>query len=350
MRSFGITCDWLQVYCSNQNKPELNLNTLDSNTYTFVKEEMSSRQFKDIYNVYDCNKDHYANIQCTPFSSIIDASGCIIKLSNRELYKCDWAARLIQFLKRHNFIYKSISRIDVCYDFNTFCHGMKPRRLINSFLAKRFLKNGQGNYQLIGSTSLINDYSYIRFGKRSSAVCSYMYDKTKELREVKDKPYIREFWKLNGIDDSKEVWRVEISIKSDMQNLVCLENGDVFRLSMNELQTQKDIESIFYIYASKYFNFKVNDGTKNKTRMKDVRLFDRIDSVSRRPIRLTLASDSNRADRIFLKKLEKIKTELRDVDKDLKKAINRVQLEFSIQKKLSSYFIEKVIPDKRERQ
>lgn len=342
MRNFAITCDWLQLYCHNQNPTELELTALFSTNYRFVKEDISSRQFRDIYSVYNCENDLYANIQLTPFSSIIDKNACIIKLSNRELYKSNFANVLINFLEVHNFKYRSISRIDVCYDFNTFCQGMKPRRLINSFLSKRILKNNQGSYHLMGGTRLINDYSYIRFGTRSSAVCSYMYDKTKELREVKDKPYIRQLWKLNGIDDTQEVWRVEISIKSDMTHMVRTDTGEIFRLSPDDLKVQTDIESIFYSYAKKYFSFKINDGTKNKSRMKDVALFSRTNEVTTKPLRLTYCNDSTRSDKIFIKKLEKIKNELRHMDDNTLMAIEQIRTEFCIQKNLSEYYYEKV--------
>lgn len=350
MRDYSIVCDWLQVYCSNTHPSEFDLTSLSTSSYTFVKDPMSSRQFRDIYNVYDARGDNYANIQCSPFSSIIDSTGCIIKLSNRELYKCDFANVFLSFLSSYGFKYKSISRIDVCYDFNEFCQGLKPRRLINQFLAKKYLKNNQGNYQLMGSTSLINDYSYIRFGTRKSAVCSYMYDKTKELREVKDKPYIRQRWAENGIDEKREVWRVEISIKSDIKNMVCTETGDIFKLDADALTTQSSIESVFYIYAKKYFSFKLNNGTKNKSRMPDIPLFERINEVTRIPMRITLKSDSGRSDKLFVKKLHKIKTELRDVDEELSNAIERVRFDFCIQKNLSEYYYKKVAYEDERRQ
>lgn len=341
-RNYAISCDWLQVYCENRNEAGLCLNVLSNAAYTFVLQQCSSRQFKSIYKVFDRNDDHYADIQADPFSSIICQNGCIIRLSNRELYKCDFALNFIAFLNTYNFHFKSISRLDVCYDFNVFCQGMKPRRLINSFLNKRVLKNNQGNYQLMGSTHLINDYDYIRFGTRTSAVCTYMYNKSKELKEVKDKPYIRELWALNDLDLNSEVWRVEISIKADAKYQVCLSTGEVFALSPSSVITARAIEDVFYSYATKYFAFKINDGTKNKTRMKDVPLFSRIDEITRRPVRLTLASDSGRSDKIFVRKLQKIKTELRSVSPELLKSIEEVRRSFCIQKSLSSFYYQKV--------
>lgn len=345
MRNYAVSCDWLQVYCENLNSECSDLRSLSSTSYTFQRADCSSRQFKDIYNVYNNQGDHYAVIQCSPFSSILDAKGSIIKLCNRELYKRDFTNTFISFLSSHGFRYKSISRIDVSFDCNTFCQGMKPRRLINGIMNGKILKNNQGKASLTFDTHKVGVWQGIHFGSGSSAVSSVMYNKTKELQEVKDKPYIRELWALNGIDDTKEVWRIEIRIKADATHVVKLDTGELFRLSPDILETQTQIESIFFTYAKQYFSFKVNNGTKNKSRMKDVPLFDRLDEITEKPIRVTLSSDATRSDRIFLKKLNRIKTELRDVSDDLLNNIESVRRDFCMQKRLTSYYYDKVLPE-----
>lgn len=349
MRNYAISCDWLQVYCENCNPLGIELNSISSEKYTFEKADCSSRQFRDIYNVYLSNGDHYAVIQCTPFSSIIDKKGAIIKLCNRELYKCDFAPVFMSFLNTYNFRYKSISRIDVSYDCNAFCQGMKPRRLINGLMNGKILKNNQGKASLMFDTHKVGIWQGIHFGSASSAVSSVMYNKTKELQEVKDKPYIRELWSLNGIDTTSEVWRVELRIKSDATHLVKLDTGELFRLSPNMLENQQNIENVFYTYAKQYFSFKINNGTKNKTRMKDVLLFDKINSVTAHSVRVTLSSDTTRSDRIFLKKLHRIKTELRDVSPALLRDIESVRRDFCMQKHLTSYYYDKVEHEKIRR-
>ena len=349
MRNFAISVDWLQLYCRNLNPADILLSDLYSGYYKFELQEKSTRQFSQLWYVYTENEDLYAELQTNPYSSIIDKQGCILKINNRELYKPNYINNLLLFMETHNIQHKCISRLDVCYDCNTFITGQKPRRLINSFLSKKILKNNQCAYTLQGSSKLINDYSYIRFGSRSSSVCSYMYDKTKELREVKDKPYIRELWRINGIDENQEVWRIEISIRADMQNLICLENGDILRLSPDAITTQIQVEDVFYTYAKQYFSFKINDGTKNKTRMKDLKLFNRLTEITRKPMRITTASDTTRSDKIFLNKIESVKVELRDYDDVLSKALETVRSEFCLQKSLSGYYNNIVLPKKRRR-
>ena len=279
---------------------------------------------------------------------------------------------------------------------------MSPRRLINSFLSGKFLKNGQPSYTLQGDTtsdkreqlvdaiigalrdqspetesdtkrilqSVVNerikrtddrrctlrgsaknirDINYIAFGSRSSSVCSYMYNKTKELREVKEKPYIRQLWKLNGIDDTRDVWRVEISIKSDAKTLLKTDTGEIFTISTDMLKLQADIESLFYIYAAKYFDFRINDLTKNKSRMRSVPIFEHMPTITTRPIRLTLRQDSTKADKIFLRKLVNIECEVPHPTDQFRDALRIVQYEYTFAKNLAAYLAYKAYPEQRRR-
>ena len=345
---------------------------------------------------------HYATILSNPVSSVIDRRGCLVKVSNRELYQPDFSITFVNFLSLYGFKYKSISRLDLCYDCNSFVGGMSPRRLINSFLSGRFLKNGQPSYTLQGDTSTdkreqltdsvvgairqanpenetelrrviqsvvnerikrtddsrctvrgsarsVRDINYISFGSRSSSVCSYMYNKTKELREVKEKPYIRQLWKLNGIDETQDVWRVEISIKADAKTLLHTETGELFTLSTDMLKLQTDIESLFYIYAAKYFNFKINDLTKNKNRMRSVPIFERMPTITIRPVRLTLRQDSTKSDKIFLKKLVNIEMEVPYPTAAFIDALRIVQYEFTFAKNLAHYLAYEAMPGIKRR-
>ena len=341
----------------------------------------------------------YAKLLCTPVSNIIDKNGCLLKLSNRALYETNFADKLTEFLFNYSIKFKSISRVDICYDCNVFQNGMKPRRLLHSFLSKRLLKNGQTKYKLVGSTdenpltnvsteikkitssqnyttatdseqnrqlqmylngilksdkfgnfsiqgtsSIVRDYSYIMFGSRSSPVCSYMYDKTKEMIEVKDKPYIRERWKENGIDIDSPVWRVEISIKSDRTKMVCTETGELFQITPDDLKFQTDLEDLFRTYANKYFHFKENDLKANKTRMRSLELFPKMGTITKKPIKITTRTDSTKADKIFLAKLAALPVNIPYLSEDSIAAIERLKIDFTFSKSLSHYLFYKVMP------
>lgn len=176
-------------------------------------------------------------------------------------------------MKAYTFIYKNISRIDVCHDSNALASGLRHKTLIDGFLKNKYEKVGQSNYTLQGSDGATHEYSYVRFGSRSSGVCAYIYDKTKELREVKNKPYIVNEWIRQGINPNEPVWRMEISIKADSTNMVSTATGEYFRLTTDMLKAQKQIEQVFQIYSEKYLHFVRNKGQKSKKNMPRLDLF-----------------------------------------------------------------------------
>lgn len=305
--------------------------------------------FSNLFNVFDATGDQYATIQSSPRSTIIHPSTVIVKLANRELYKPGYIDRLGRFLQQYGLQYIGISRIDVCCDQNVFCTGRNPQTLIQDFMKDKILKNGLCEYAVHGKSNNIQNYSSISFGSKTSAVRAYLYDKTKELREVKDKPYIRQVWKENGIDENKPVWRVEVSIKSDRTTLVKYDTGEIFKLNIEDIVHQKCVEQLFIDYARKYFSFKHNDGQKNKSRMKDVVLFNPAWIATTRPIQITPANNSTRMDKTVLKRIDHMFNEIRCLDEADKLAIDHVLTLFMTNKSLTRYYHNKILGNREKR-
>ncbi len=347
--NYAISCDWLSVYCLTTKSIDGMISHLTDEKFRFKQTENSSRQFRYITNVYTENNDLYAVIQTCPYSSIIHPRGAIIKLHNRELYKPDFARRLLSFMRRYGFVYRNISRLDVAFDCNSFKNGLHARRIISKLIEGKYVKNHQGKARLEFDTSTPKMFQGITFGSSSSAVTVVLYNKTKELKEVKDKPYIRERWRKNGIDETREVWRVEIRIKPDATHLINVGTGELFRLEAEHLKMQNAIERVFFVYAGKYFSFKVAGKDTNKSRLRDLELFDPPKDLTTIPTRITNASDTTRADKIFLKKLCNIVRELREVPDELQDAVEFVRSCFCLQKSLTRYYYQVVEPSPYER-
>jgi hypothetical protein len=131
----------------------------------------------------------------------------------------------------------------------------------------------EGDYfKLIGLQSGRHTYQYLRFGSKVSKVSAYLYNKTQEFRDVKRKNYIAEAWKENDIDEQKEVWRLEFSLKGD---------GIKFINQETKMWQAKDLEMVLdpiqrtQVYNAlylKYWDYRINDGQKRKDRMKRAKL------------------------------------------------------------------------------
>lgn len=339
--NYCINVDWLQVFCHDDNVFDLDGIYNRKGDFQFIKQEFSSRHFKEIWHVVDCDGDDYAVVQRKPCSSILSGDAAIIQLCNRELYRPMMASRFVIFLKEHGFRYKSISRLDLCYDCNNLANGMSFPSFIKGIMASKFLKNNQSkvkwHFDSMANVGKPMECNSASFGSRSSAVSVKMYNKTMELKEVKNKPYIVECWRYNGLDVDKDVWRIEFSIKSEAATAVKTMSGEIFKLNLSLLEFQEQVESVFFGYAGKYFDFKKNDGTKNKSRMQSLPIFPDVRKPTIRPIRITDCTDSSRADKIFLKKLHSLFDELKNCDLTTERALWEVSNAFVLSKSMSHY-------------
>ena len=340
-----INVDWLQIHCETTSLDPLpDRKGIFNDTYKIDLLEYGTPVFKNLYNIYDATGDHYAIVQDSPRSEILSRGMTIIKLANRELYKPGFIERLGRFLQQYSLTFIGISRIDICCDLNKFCTGLEPGTLIREFMAGKMLKNGLSAFAVYGKSNNVTKFTSLAFGSKSSAVRAYLYNKSKELREVKDKPYIRQLWAENGLDIDNDVWRVEISIKSDRTNLVRYDTGEIFRLNIDDLMLQESIKQLFIDYSRQYFAFKHNNGTKNKSRMPDVVLFNPSWIAVTKPIQITPKNDSTRVDKTVLRRIDHLFNELRIVTDTDKAAIQRVLSLFMVNKSLVKYYHDKVLP------
>ena len=338
---YAINVDWLQVYCHDDNHGFLHDIYYGVSAYEFKLLPHGTRHFKELWEVIDEDGEKYAIIQRVPHSSIISADGAIIQLCNRELYRPYYASNFIVFLSSHHFRYKSISRLDICFDSNYLYKKLKHSKLIKDLMTGVVLKNNQSkvawNFNAIANVGKPMECNSCSFGSKSSSVSTKMYNKTLEMKEQKQKPYIIESWGYNGLNLDMDVWRIEISIKSDASTTIRTETGEIFRLDPDSLKMQQLVEDIFFSYAEKYFSFKRNNGTKNKTRMPDLLIFPRERSITLRPIRITEEKDSGRSDRIFLKKLHSLLNASENMDKQTWDSIIEVSNAFALSRGLAAW-------------
>lgn len=222
-----INVDWFQIYCLQPYGSELP--RIISEKYSISSRDMGTRHFKMLIDVWRDEK--YLEIQYLPFSvksengnGVWLPDACIIKLCNKYCYGLNEINDLLDYLLSINVRLKSISRLDICMDFQRFDNGLLPQTLIKKFVSSEYYKLGTSKFTTIGNQNEKVEYDYIRFGSGKSSYSVYLYNKTKELREVKDKPYIRESWEKVGFNSNDDVWRLEFSIRSDAKHLIYLES------------------------------------------------------------------------------------------------------------------------------
>lgn len=187
--------------------------------------------------------NEYGDKLCTVLSrprakSLFEPNVGLVEIANEWLYHgCGWPFIFSVVKAGMPFEILSISRVDLCTDFN-------PTTLQQGII----LGLGEGKYYVAGKRSGCSfwatmpqsypaepfencDKNIIKawnarlapwvygkkiphsqsWGHKTSNVKWKLYYKTKELKEVEDKPYIRDAWLAAGLDPL-DVWRLEVSI------------------------------------------------------------------------------------------------------------------------------------------
>lgn len=294
-----INLDWLAIHAKGP------LNKLGTKWFTMNKQDYGSRYFSEIWDQVDVEEnDKIATIQAVPQSPIIPRETVIIQYANRYLYRQDIMSKINSSLFDAHLKPQNYSRVDIACDFNRFEKNLNPVNLIKGFLDNKYLKRGVTKYSLEGEQKRDHhNFGYIRFGKRNSGVCVYLYNKSLELDEVKNKEYIRQAWVEAGLDLTVPVWRLEFSIDPSLLEFRVKKTGETIDLDLNNRVSRGLWENLFDCLVEKYFDFRINDGSPRSDRMKRVPLFPPNCKTTLSMSRKENTADCGRMDKVLLKRL-----------------------------------------------
>ena len=326
---YCIAVDWLEVCCYGRDL-EPSFFSWEGRHFSVEQEDRETPLFRSFFEVKN-NGLVWAQIRQNPKSGVMKKGLTIIKLSNRVLYHEKYVPFLMHMIKALGLYYKGLTRLDIAYDCNEFYCGRKPSRFVHQFVTKRVDEKGgmyvprmkEFDFHLkkdIHTNGMIN---YLAIGAKGSKKRGYIYDKTLELQEVKDKPWIREMWEKNGLisDKKTHVWRSEISIKAQGTDLLNLDTGQLFALHPNYLSTYENIKKIFHFYAAKVFDFRYNNGEKNRRDFAPLCLFDSSVDCTCLPKRVNVCADSGRSEKACKNKLEKLSRTYIDLSEDVRHSL-----------------------------
>lgn len=306
--------------------------------YKIERLNFGTKHFKEIIEVYDTRQNkRVSTITYKPHSDVLPKNIALIKFDNWLLYQNYLKNYVNDFINIFNIEFKNLSRVDICGDFNRLSYRqLKPQQFIKSFLSGKYLKLRKSKGQVYFNNGEFLDFQYLKFGSGRSRVCSYIYNKTKELDEVINKPHIREFWNQNKI--TGEVWRCEFRLQNFDFLLTDIETGELINFNgnvagLNSLDIIDQVKPLFEALANHYLHFKVKSKDTNKTRQKSFYLFENNKQFLFNRI-YNDNIEAGRSEKIFIKKLYELNNELRGTDYEfsisgsdvLNKVINATEL------------------------
>lgn len=340
--------DWLQLWCDFSQffyrggfGDDLSVEqSRKSPNYQWNRMEVKTRTFSEVWDV-SRNNIVLFTVMIKPYSSVISKTGGLVKVKNEVLYKRQAVNIIETFLRENSIYYKSISRIDLCADFETFANGERPPILLEKIMKNEYWKIGKSkffahgsdldsagvkkihtddgdywvihnHFNVIGYSDEENRFSYICWGSRLSEVRTYLYDKTRELKEVHMKRYIVQQWQANGLGKTDtHVWRLEFSIKAPQFKVVSQETGVDFTDDWKSHLNTEYRNSIIMALAEKYFDIRENSGQVRKDREKRIQTLT-LPTEQAMVLRFQPTPDNTRAMKIFLRKMDAVNAEVRN--------------------------------------
>ena len=294
-----INIDWLEVYAFEPIDVPHTPDYYRAAGFCVTERLYGTRMYEQMFTLEDNEGNAILEVRRQPKSEAscggffpINASH--LRLVNRQCYRNDAVSFFRAFLEAYGYEVARISRIDICLDFVRFDSGDWPEKMLHRYMQGKYTKINQSQIASHGRDWFTGrKWNSISWGKPRSPIGTKMYNKTLELSEGRDKPYIKQQWLAAGfidnpLDCSKnengklthpQVWRIEFSIRSAVKRWVVLEkdgNAKQFisvRNTFEMYDSPEKLLAMFTTLANHYFHFKIYENGKSKYECKDKNLF-----------------------------------------------------------------------------
>lgn len=283
-----INLDWLECYVLEDyiGYPH-NAEYFRAQGFRVLEREYGTPVYKEMFTVYSYEDDQpLIEVRRDPKSAIgkqvngvLDPMAAHVRLTNRSCYLPNAAAIMQQFLEQYGFHFQRISRVDICLDFEVFDYGDKPATFMDRYFRGKYAKINQANIRANGRDMWDGRlWNSVAWANPKSMIGTKFYNKTMELEQKADKPYIRQAWRAAGLVDDDlrlvkferdgserkvDVWRVEFSIKSSTRKWFVIEDcsGRKTQLrskpnTLDMYQSKDTMLDLFFSLAEHYFHFK----------------------------------------------------------------------------------------------
>lgn len=298
-----VNLDWLEVYAMEDTMSyPMDAEYFRGRGYIVHEREYGTRVYAQMFTIDDKKGDPFIEVRRSPLSSqakdggLFPKESCHLRLTNNACYSPDPIGRLRKFMVDNGYSLVRIFRIDIAMDFTRFDRGDDPARFVRRYIAGKYTKVNQSNIAAHGKDTWEQRvFNSISWGAKKSMIGTKMYNKSLELEEVKDKPYIRWCWYLaglitdpisgkymdeNGTITKPDVWRVEFSIKSSTKKWFVMEDCNHSKRTsvyiphtLDMYDTKEKLLVVFASLAHRYFHFKKFQEGVRKDRCEDKVLF-----------------------------------------------------------------------------
>lgn len=255
--------------------------------YQVVERDYGTKVWKEMFTIYGDDGERLVEVRRAPKSTkenggigILDPRACHVRLCNRTCYYYNCVDWFRSFLYASGYEVMRITRVDIALDFERFDYGDNPAKFLQRYLERKYSKVNQTEIAPHGKDAWDGRiWNSVSWGSRNSCISTKFYNKTLELSQKSDKPYIRQAWYMAGLIDDwhdctrvdkdgvtykPDIWRVEFSIKSGTRNWFVIEDQSGKRVKKRSIRntlamydTRQKLIDLFFSLTEHYFHFKI---------------------------------------------------------------------------------------------
>lgn len=296
-----INLDWLEVYALEPITTPHDADYFRAQGFQVIVRDYGTRIYEQMFTLIGADGFPFVEVRRKPKSGgVLTINASHLRLTNRACYFYNAGELMKEFLQRCGYTFVSISRVDICLDFEKFDYGDLPEKFVTRYIGHKYAKINQAE-----ATVHFNDewarryFNSLSWGSKKSDIGTKLYDKTMELYDEKlgafKKPYILQAWfesrlvddpircmkkKTDEAEYRPAIWRLEFSIKSNVKGWFVINpegKTNKIRSIRNTIDTyanRAQLLPIFDLLAQHYFHFKKYQAGRSKYDCKDKQLFN----------------------------------------------------------------------------
>ena len=293
-----INIDWLEMYVYEPAEPR-DIEYFESRGFMVRDRGYGTKHWSQVFVILDQDGDDFIEVRRAPRAgsqghhTIYPDNAANLRLVNRYCYHNTAMWLMANFMEKHDYEFRRIFRLDLALDFTEFDSGDKPRDVMRRIAKHVYAKVYQAKRSIHGDDRW-NDCqdNSVSWGKKGSMVVTRFYNKSLELAEVKDKPWIRQAWyeagliadplqkvllNNNGEVIGPEVWRLEFQINSSARGWFVIDGEHADEYVEHGIETYWNrplLEIAFANLVDHYFQFRIFKQGVSKYECKPKKLFD----------------------------------------------------------------------------
>lgn len=335
LSSTTVFMDWLSLSFHSD------LVCVDENIQ-LKRKDYTTRVFSRVDDVYIYDRKVGVLVH-SPSSPVLNPKLCQLKLENKLLYEYDCFAILRTVLCSLRAEKLTINRLDIACDVPSACFNYSLSEIATALFSKDLVYKRTMKLMLYTSLGSDDTVSSISIGSPSSNTRMKLYNKTLEMDEVQEKPWVRDFWISQNVNSSPVIYRAEVTFVSDYFRQYVETHNMTIESLMAYLCDPATLKGLYCTQLRGKFQLYDTHCFGSSSELVAVLLFDMQrytpPSVT---VRETVAS--GRSDKAFLKRQLLLLQELCRKNSPSKYALAYIVREYIDKQGLATYYSEKLHP------